>query len=122
MHCDNLPVINTINGTYQDNQLKEKNWQNTIERLTWYYKTEKFSIQHISGKLNPADLLTKTLGLTKMRESLEETALKNVFSLEFSKSIKEKVDKESREKRKNDNKADILHSPRRCFKWFQFIS
>lgn len=86
IYCDNLPVVETIKEQHRRPDFKEKLLLNTYHKLRNYYKMGLFDIEHIPGAINPADMLTKTVGFTKLHELLEHPSINNTFCLEYTES------------------------------------
>lgn len=78
-HCDNLPALNRISGSPKRNKSV---FTNCLEGLRWSQKHERVKISHISGDINPADLLTKPLESWKLIQLLQGPILARTFHFE----------------------------------------
>lgn len=81
VYCDDLPVVDTMMGLrFPEN--KSLIYLNCQYALRTAFDRGDFNIQHISGKENLADMLTKTLGPVAMQQLLMGDILRDGFRLQ----------------------------------------
>lgn len=81
VYCDNLSVINSVTKFNANSKPLNLTYQNCLYYLQSSYNAGYFQLEHISGKLNPADLLTKSLRGNDLKRLLTETKLCTAFNL-----------------------------------------
>ena len=82
--CDNSAVIKRVNGTGSDAGEYSLVYRNCLIALHWYAKHKRITLDHIDGKVNPADLLTKPLNSYNLLQLLENSVLAKAFQLKIS--------------------------------------
>jgi hypothetical protein len=78
-HCDNSPVADSINGIHLRPDVKELALLNAYHKLRALLNRGIFHLQHVRGEHKPAELLTKTLGYTKLQQLFQTTDLNQAF-------------------------------------------
>lgn len=83
VHCDNKSVVNMV---IQPDQMDKKQkldliYRNCFAYLDYHYKIGCFQLFHISGDINPADMLTKPLPYQKLFALLRGPILKKTVIL-----------------------------------------
>lgn len=82
MYCDNAPLVNIIQATNNKKPaLSDLALRNCYNDLKNYYRDGLYTLSHVPGTENPADLLTKTLGMTTLQRLLNINPLVDVFTL-----------------------------------------
>lgn len=83
VYCDNLSVISTVTKRTTDRRPNDRVYSNCVYYLRQSYFSGAYTLNHIKGDINPADLLTKALGGDRFTQLMTSELIKPSFKWEF---------------------------------------
>lgn len=82
MYCDDLSVIRTVKSiTNSGGRVNDRAFTNCIYALRREYLGDKYTVDHIAGDKNPADMFTKPLPLDHVKSLLNGEIMKKTLHL-----------------------------------------
>lgn len=84
VYCDNLSVTSTVTKRTTDRRSNDRVYSNCVYYLCQSYFSGAYTLKHIKGDINPADLFTKALGGDRFTQLLMSELIKPSFKWEFT--------------------------------------
>ncbi|GMG38084.1 unnamed protein product [Ambrosiozyma monospora] len=93
IYCDNKSLVTTVNGRLNAENL-ERAFLNAMNYSREAVTSKKYNLQHITGQSNPADILTKRMHGSRIRELMKTTLIAKAFDFNLE-TYKQKQTKSS---------------------------